>query len=278
MSGLGKSLAPITVVTTFSPSGYEAYARRMLDSFVQRWPASVRLVVYPEGTQGLSKAPNIEYREFPDWFPPWKKSLENVRGAHGNDPKHNRRKTKHDFRRDCVRFSHKIAAITDIGLELDTGWLIWLDADIYTHSLVTEEWLRSLHTDDKYMAWLNRRNTHPECGFMIFDCGSSIHQKFMLELRNRYESKKVLQMPETHDSYVTQQIVLQFVKAGWMGMPHNLSGEHDRFHHPFVRSELGSKMDHLKGPRKKQGASPHTEASKFRREEYWAKPTKKVRS
>lgn len=265
-------------MTTFSPSGYKAYASRFLSSFVERWPKEVRLVAYPEGSQGLPGADNIEYREFPDWFLSWKKSLENDRGAHGNDPRHNRRRAKHDFRLDCVRFSHKIAAITDIALELDSGWLIWVDADTYTHSQVTMEWLQSLHPGSQYMAWLNRCGTHPECGFMIFDCGDPFHEEFMTELRGVYESKQVFRMKETHDSYVTQQTVLSFVKSGKMDMPYNLSGEHEKYHHPFVRSVLGSKMDHLKGPRKKQGASPHTEVGKYRREEYWTKPIKRRKS
>lgn len=250
----------------------------MLDAYVGRWPKDVSLIAYPEGTSNLVQSDNIEYREFPDWFISWKQGLENDRGAHGNDPKHNRRRTVHDFRRDCVRFSHKIAAITDIGLELSAGLLIWLDADIYTHSLITKDWLQTLNPTDRYMAWLNRRGTHPECGFMIFDCSHPVHTEFMNALRDVYESKRVLKMKETHDSYVIQQLVLGFVEAGKMRTPYNLSGNHETYHHPFIRSELGSKMDHMKGPRKKQGASPHTEVGRFRREDYWTKPTKKKRT
>jgi hypothetical protein len=250
----------------------------MLSSFVERWPKSVGLVAYPEDTPGLPVVPNVFYRQFPDWFLPWKDSLKNDRAAHGNDPKHNRRKAKHDYRRDCVRFSHKIAAITDAATtEPLPKWLIWLDADIYTHTEVTVDWLHSLHPDGEYMAWLERKGSHPECGFMIFNCEDPVHFPFMNALRHVYESKQVLKMPETHDSFVIQQIAQDFERRGLMQTPHNLSGEHNRYHHPFIRCELGSRMDHMKGPRKKLGGSPQSEVAKFRKEDYWKSNRRKFR-
>jgi hypothetical protein len=36
------------VVTTFNASGYERYASRMIDTFLQNWPKEIDLYVYTE--------------------------------------------------------------------------------------------------------------------------------------------------------------------------------------------------------------------------------------
>jgi hypothetical protein len=36
------------VVTTFNKSGYDKYGSRMIQSFIQNWPADITLYVYAE--------------------------------------------------------------------------------------------------------------------------------------------------------------------------------------------------------------------------------------
>jgi hypothetical protein len=36
------------VVTTFNASGYDRYASRMIDTFLQNWPKEIDLYVYTE--------------------------------------------------------------------------------------------------------------------------------------------------------------------------------------------------------------------------------------
>ena len=39
----------VAVVTSFSPSGYKLYGKRMLETFEKYWPSDIKLYVYYEG-------------------------------------------------------------------------------------------------------------------------------------------------------------------------------------------------------------------------------------
>jgi hypothetical protein len=142
-----------------------------------------------------------------------------------------------------------------------------MDADVVTHEPVDDAWLRSLLPSGSYMAWLDRTRTYPECGFMIFDSRHQAHGEFMQRLRSIYQTNHVFDLAETHDSYVTQQIVKECVKDGLMREPASLSGTARSSNHPFPLSELGSRLDHAKGPRKKYGRTPKHEVR--RTERHW---------
>jgi hypothetical protein len=50
---------------------------------------------------------------------------------------------------------------------------------------------------------------------------------------------------------------------------HNLSGPHSGTTHPFINSDLGRYMDHLKGKRKSSGKSRSSDLKTARPEAYW---------
>lgn len=229
----------------------------------------MQFFIFPEGTPDVPASENFTYCDFPRWFLDWKSRHLTNASAIGKNVKINRNGRPYDFRYDCVKFSHKVAALTEIGLSLTEGLLIWLDSDTIAHDNVDEEWLRSLNPTSSYLAWLDRERNYPECGFMIFRCDHSAHRQFMETLRHTYESDEVFKIKETHDSYVIQHLVMKGIKKGWMDTPYSLSGIHRNCHHPFIRSELGARLDHLKGRRKSLGRSPHVEVRKVRKEPYW---------
>jgi hypothetical protein len=170
-----------------------------------------------------------------------------------------------------VKFAHKVAAITAGARLRDRDVMVWMDADTLTHAPVDESWLRGLlfKRADSYLAWLNRRRLYPECGFLLFNCQHSAHIRFMTRLQDLYDSRRVFDLPETHDSYVIQWLVLQCVAEGWMPEPVGLSGPAEASHHPFPLSELGSRLDHAKGPRKNYGRTPRFEVGGRRSEPHW---------
>ena len=51
------------VVTTFNASGYERYASRMIDTFLQNWPKEIDLYVYTEDCAIRQSAPNLHVRD-----------------------------------------------------------------------------------------------------------------------------------------------------------------------------------------------------------------------
>jgi hypothetical protein len=143
-----------------------------------------------------------------------------------------------------------------------------MDADIVTHSAIDARWLEDLFPDG-YMAWLDRERRYPECGVMMFRCGHPAHQEFMRRLRNVYESGAVFALPETHDSFVTQQVVIEAVRDRLFPEPTSLSRYAAKYGHPLVAGPLGERLDHLKGARKVTGRSMRSETKGHRSEAYW---------
>jgi hypothetical protein len=253
----------------------------MVETFRKHWPSEVDLVVYEEGFQ-IEPCERVTAATFPEWFLAWKGRHQHNAGAHGRDPRRNRQrpgKREYDFKQDCVKFAHKVAALTDLAQQQMTDGpsdiLIWMDADTITHAKVTSEWIGDLLTGDTkeafkgYMAWLDRQRLYPECGFLMFNARHARHLDFMRRLQWVYETDRVLQMDETHDSYVIQQTVLSCVREGWFPEPRSLSGEARVSHHPFPLCELGSRLDHAKGARKAVGRTPMHEIAGKRTEGHW---------
>ena len=146
--------------------------------------------------------------------------------------------------------------------------MIWLDADTFTHADVTEAWLQKLFPLPAYIAWLDRHDSHPECGFIMFRPADPYHPRFMQAYEDTYTSGKVFKYGQWHDSFVFQQLVLVKIRAGKIPAPASLSGN-TRMMHPFVTGPLGACMDHMKGPRKDEGRSTGRDFLRPRSEPYW---------
>lgn len=246
-------------VTTMNAAGWEQTGRRMVEAFKAMWPADVELTVYAEG---FDPDLPVTVARLPSWVDLFKAKFGSTAYANGMG------KGTYDFRWDAVKFAHKVGAITDYGLSHDTGIMIWLDADTFTHSQVTNEWLAHLFPGSSYLAWLDRRRCHPECGFMMFRCEHKAHRFVMESYRDLYVSGRVLALPETHDSYALQHLVKDLCSHRKLDMPVSLSGDRG-WHHPFVNGPLGARLDHMKGPRKEKGRSSRRDLRRPRSEPYW---------
>lgn len=252
--------ARFTVVTTCHATGWEQYGRRMVQTFDQFWPTDAPLYLYAEDFQ--PDHPRAIVRRLPAW-------LTEFKARHANNPRaHGFVDGPYNYRHDCVRFAHKVAAVTDAAATLDTDILIWADADIITHGPVDPGWLTSLFPSGIYIAWLERHGHYPECGFYMLRCGHPAHRQIMTRFQQLYQTDAVFGLTETHDSYVLQQVILKAVRQGLI-TTHSLSGEMRAGRHPLINGPLGTCLDHLKGARKAQGRSQPADLMQPRQEEYW---------
>ena len=253
--------ARFAVVTTCHAEGWEQYGRRMVETFDRYWPAEVPLYLYAEEFEPDHFRPIV--RALPPWFVEFK-------ARHAGSPRaHGRGEGGYDFRHDCVRFAHKVAAVTDAALQLDAEVLIWADADTVTHAPVDTDWLTSLFPPGPYMAWLDRKHHfYPECGFYMLRCSHPRHRELMKRLQQLYETDAVFAVAQTHDSFVLQQLILEAERAELITV-HSLSGDGREYEHPLVNGPLGARLDHLKGPRKMLGRSHQTDLVTARLEPYW---------
>lgn len=257
-------------ITTCNAAGWLSYGRAMVNTFERHWPADVDLTVYTEGFAGDrdGRVQFIDLDQAAPWLGPWKAARSKAERGY--------RTGQYRFRDDAVKFSHKVAAIgaATTGLLMDDVFdrfdesrvLIWLDADIVTHSQVTVEWLAELFPENADIAWLDRERVYPECGFLMFRLPAALH--VIRQIVAAYQTGKIFKLREWHDSYVIEQVVNAAVECGDIRVA-SLSGEGKRTHHPLVNSRIAECCDHLKGARKARGRSKRDDLLRPRPEPYW---------
>ena len=163
-------------------------------------------------------------------------------------------RNKGSFLWDAVRFSHKTFTVAHAVKNIDTDYVLWLDADTFTFRPITKEFVLGLLSDDKLVNYLGRV-TYPECGWVCYNRRHEKINEFINEWTKLYNTGSIFNELEWHDSYVFWHLSKEYRKnknitvndiGYWKGV---------KGHHVFVNSELGLYMDHLKGKRKKLGTS-----------------------
>lgn len=264
----------ISVVTTFHASGYAKYGSRMIDTFLQNWPKSVKLYVYAENCQVTQTADNLTVLDLHTASP----ELVTFKETWKNDPKANgdisgvprlaSRKDKHKpFKWDAVRFAHKVYSIFHCARVCNSDLLLWMDADMVCHSPISEETIVSLCNLDKDLSFLGRTGKYTECGLYAMNLRSTRTQLFLQRFQQVYDQAEqgIFRYDEWHDSYVFDQVrrSMQLIENDWTS--HLIKGEG----HPLINSEWGAYLDHLKGDRKDLGRSNDKDLKIKRLESYW---------
>lgn len=256
----------IVAATTFGAKAYDAYASKVIDTFVQHWPADVELLVYydevPDGGW-RTQAPNVSYipLDMPD--------LEAFKRRNRKHPL----QSSTNFLCDAVRFSHKVFAYVDAALRPGVDVAVWLDGDVITHTRVNHEvilrWLNGKMVGALLRPWM-----YTETGFHIFDMQYPEARRFMEIWRHQYTTDKVWNLPVPDkknkflgltDCHTYDAVRVGFPESLW----YNLSPDGMKVSHPFVNGILGEHMDHCKGDRKKDGRSRQNDLKVKRNEKYW---------
>ncbi|MGH0000374.1 hypothetical protein ACQU0X_09900 [Pseudovibrio ascidiaceicola] len=244
------------VVTTFHQLGYQQYGKRCIESFLEKWPDTVSMLIYPEETSvNLSEA-RLQFLDPLEALPKlqqFKSSYRDNPFANGTNPIIP--KKTQNFRWDAYRFSNKVFAVTDAIRRCQGTFdqLIWLDADTVTHTPIPEKFLTKIAPNKRQLAaYLNRRG-YPECGWV----GYNLKHPEILNFANRFEqiylSGEFLTFKENHDSYIFWEIVQEMERSNKATFKE--LGSRWRTGHIFIKSALGEYVDHLKGDRKIEGRS-----------------------
>jgi len=272
-----KSLA---VITTFPPNRWTAYAKRMIESHIKHWPDDVKLYVYYEKQKPDLQHEKIVYvdleKENPD--------LVAFKTRHKNDPVANgeiteipggvRRnpnagkndKGKGSYLWDAVRFSHKTFAVDHAIKNIDTDYVLWLDADTYTFKSISKNFVTGLLPEDKLVNFLGRGEKYPECGWVCYNRRHPKINEFMKSWTGLYINNTIFKELEWHDSYLFWQILKRIAPDQGVDIG---KGAGAKGHHVFINSVLGGYIDHMKGKRKVKGKSSKSDLRGGRNEEYW---------
>jgi hypothetical protein len=270
----------LAVITTFPPNRWEAYAKRMLESFIANWPNDVKLYVYYEKKLPEIINSKIEYINLEEVNP----GLVKFKERHKNDPVANgelqeipngvrRRpeagkndKGKGSFLWDAVRFAHKTYCVYHAIRNINTDIILWLDADTYTFKSISKEFVLNLIPENKLVNYLGRGDKFPECGWVSYNKQHPQITEFINAWIELYEKDTLFKHLEWHDSYVFWQVLKQIAPDQGADIG---KGAGARGHHIFVNSVLGEYIDHLKGKRKIKGKSSKTDLRVSRNQDYW---------
>lgn len=246
-----------SVVTTFNLKGLAEYGQTMIDSFDQHWPRDINLYVYAEACVPKLPSSRTIHMDLLASSP----ELCRFKQRHRNNPIANGLVMKQTgvpfkdnaFKWDAVRFSHKVFAIFHAIKHVSTDWLIWLDADTKTFAPVTFEFLSNVCNQSALACYLGRREKyHSECGWVGYNRRHPKIGQFMHEWQTLYDSDTIFNLREYHDSFVFDELRKQFTNL-YQCYFHNLSpvtsGKGPG--HPFIASELGRCIDHMKGAKRK---------------------------
>ena len=263
-----------TVITTMSQSGYGQYGKRMIETFDKYWPQSIKLQVYYEWMPtNKTFSDRVEWIDINYACP---KLLE-FKQRHKSNPHANGIKPgtdpngKYSYLWDAVKFAHKSYCVSHAALNANSDLVVWLDADVVTHSALPEGFVESLLPQDHYCAYLGRQKIYPECGFVIYDTRSQYNQAFMDDWQDLYRTDSLFEEIEYHDSFLFWVLQKKYTERGMKS--YNISEGHPHIPggHVFINSPLGAYMDHLKGTRKITGRSKRTDIYRPHKNEYWDK-------
>ena len=263
-----------SVVTTFHEPGYKQYGQRMIQTFLQNWPAQVDLCVYAEDCAVNESADNLQVFDLHQASPElmnFKNTWRGVPRANGDvsaDPVRSQRKDAgKGFKWDAVRFAHKVYSIFHCAKNIKTDWLLWMDADTVCHSPIAIEDLDRLCPAQHDLCFLGRKNKYTECGLYAMNLKHPIIERFLWDFQRLYDDADngIFRLVEWHDSFVFDAVRKnhQLNELDWSG--HLITGEG----HPLINSEWGAYLDHLKGDRKSIGHSKPKDLKMPRSESYW---------
>lgn len=268
----------VTVVTSCSAVGWQQYGERFVHSFNKYWPDDVDLHIVSEDK--LEWKPSKPPKRTIILWPLHSSTKANsfltrhdphawVRGDAGDPNRpagvaaHWRPNSgKHCFRHDAYKFCKKVFAIELIADFVKEGKLFWIDSDVVTFAPVPASLFESTLPRGYALSCLARQGYHSECGYVGYNLDDPAATKFITAFADLYSSDEVFQLAEWHDSWVFDWLRNKLLTSTW-NIPHKSKS------HPFINSDLGLYMDHLKGNRKKQGRSYKVEQIKHKNVDYW---------
>lgn len=197
------------IVTTFPNDSWDIYSKRMLQSFVQNFPAEIPILI------------SLDNNLLQDAVQKFTRSQDAIAVGWGKEHSEfvNRNKGKddsQDYRKQPVRFCHKVFSVAraydaickqKAAEQAVPRYLIWMDADVISTRKVTLSDIQEcLPKPGDVVATLQRRDwPHSECGWIAFDLengGGDIIEKWF----NAYITDAVIGFEQQHDSWAFDQI------------------------------------------------------------------------
>jgi len=249
------------VVTSMNQSYYDNIGHKMLLSYIHSWPEDVKLRIYTEDNLVIPNSLHYKKYDLVHLEP------ELIKFVNRNKDRKDQQNPK-ELHLGAVRFSYKTFSIINACTTSLADYVIWLDADTFTHTPPTHEFLESLVKPEAYLTYLGRENNYSECGFVIYNVNHECNSSFMESWKKLYTTDNVFRLPQWHDSYVFDSLRKSFEDFHEIAN-FNLSPWGKDYDHVFINSVLGEYMDHMKGDRKYEGKSKKSDLTRKVEASYW---------
>jgi hypothetical protein len=249
----------LTIVTTYGTKYWPLPVQKGLKTIEQFWPDHAEVLVYPDDMSQQMPLRNTKYYDLCKEQP----KLQEFIDRHKDNPKFNPRikqndQEKKDFDKntqiyiyDAVRFSYKVFACIDAWQKTKPDMLWFLDADIVTFEKITTDWLTHITPDHKFTSYLGRpKKGFSETGYYAFNTAHKHAGEFFERWQTYYDKDRFLELKGYTDSFTFDGARLELEKEGKIQNEDLNDGRwagDRRSRHPFINSELGQYMDHLKG-------------------------------
>ena len=271
----------LTIVTTWGTKYWPNPVQPGLQSTIQNWPGHAKILAYPDDMSQQLDLPRTQYFDLCKEQPVLNEFIERN--------KDNPRLTKwqpqqYKFEYDAIRFSYKVFACIDAYQKTKPDMLWFLDADIITFEKIPMSWLEHIIPDSAFTSYLGRpKKGFSETGYYAFNTAHKYADEFFKRWEQYYAEDLFFNIQKgflNHfpitgytDSFTFDAVRLEMEQAGKIKNEDLNDGRwagSRKARHPFINSELGQYMDHMKGyDRKAQMSSKKRDLTTKQTHPYW---------
>jgi len=267
----------LTIATTWGTKYFPNPVVPCVESTIKNWPEHSKILLYPDDMSQKIESPRVEYIDLCKSQP----KLQQFIDRHKDNPELNPRikqdkeaqkvfdKDTSIYVYDAVRFSYKVFACIDAWQRTKPDMLWFLDADLLTFEKIPMSWLQHITPDTSFTSYLGRpKKGFSETGYYAFNTAHKYAGEFFERWEQYYTEDLFFNIQKgflNHfpiagytDSFTFDAVRIEMEQAGKIKNEDLNDGRwagERKARHPFINSELGQYMDHMKGYTRKSAMS-----------------------
>ena len=282
----------LTIATTWGPKYWPNPVQPCIESTVKNWPDHADILLYPDDMTQQLPLDRVKYYDLCKEQPKLKEFIERHKDNPTLNPriKQNKEESKHFdkdtsiYVYDAVRFSYKVFACIDAYRRTKPDMLWFLDADLLTFEKIPMNWLEHIIPDTSFTSYLGRpKKGFSETGYYAFNTAHKCANEFFDRWEQYYTEDLFFNIQKgflNHFpitgytvSFTSDAVRIEMEQAGKIKNEDLNDGRwagSRKARHPFINSELGQYMDHMKGyDRKAQMSSKKRDLTTKQSHPYW---------
>jgi len=241
------------ILTSFNKHYWDEVANQTSKKLDENWYDKGKIFLYHELDDNFLSIIKKPYSKRVEWInlyntvtelPAWIEKFKDEPKANGFNPKGGI-----NWRTHAIKWAHKTFPLLYHARKQKQGWLFWIDTDAECFKKVDDKFIKSICDERKIVSYLGRKTNYSECGFLGFNLNHPETKNFIEMWWNIYPTGDFINISETHDSWIFDEMRRRFGKPELFD-DLNASSTTDK--NPFGFSKIGSHFLHVKGRNKKQ--------------------------